>query len=157
MALLIGEFEQSIDAKHRLAVSSAFREQISPEEDGKDFIAVLGPDYHLWLYPHLYYGRLLATLKPSPLPDRRTRQIDLLFGMARLVKPDAQGRVVLPEKSMQRARISQDVTLVGVFDHIEIWPSEEWERHVQEALPTYGEMLYQVSERISGSTGGNGQ
>jgi MraZ protein len=147
MALLIGEFEQTIDAKRRLAISSALREQIEPKEDGKDFILVLGPDRHLWLYPDLYYRRLLATLKRSPLPDRQTRRIDLLFAMARLLKADAQGRVVLPEKSMQRAVVAEKVTLVGVFDHIEIWPGEEWDAHVQESLPSYGEVLYEVSDR----------
>ena len=149
MALLIGEFEQLIDTKHRLAISSALREQIDPEEDGKDFILVLGPDLHLWLYPDVYYRRLLDTLKPSPLPDRRTRKIDLLFGMARVVKPDAQGRVVLPEKSMKRATVSDRVTLVGVFDHIEIWPTEDWERHVEQALPSYGEVIYEASDRMN--------
>jgi len=96
VALLIGEFEQTIDAKHRLAISSALREQIHPDEDGKQIILVLGPDRHLWLYPDLYYRRLVATLRRSPLPDRQTRRIDLLFAMARVLKPDAQGRVVLP-------------------------------------------------------------
>jgi MraZ protein len=153
MALLIGEFEQTIDAKHRLAISSSLREQIEPKEDGKDFILVLGPDRHLWLYPDQYYRRLLATLKRSPLPDRQTRRIDLLFAMARFIKADGQGRVVLPEKSMQRAIISEKVTLVGVFDHIEIWPAQEWDTHVRDSLPTYGEMLYEVSERASGAAG----
>jgi MraZ protein len=151
VALLIGEFEQTIDAKHRLAISSALREQINPAEDGKHFILVLGPDRRLWLYPDVYYRRLLATLKRSPLPDRQTRRIDLLFAMARVLKPDAQGRVVLPEKSMARAVISEKVTLVGVFDHIEIWPTDQWERHVEEALPSYGEVLYEASERVQAS------
>ena len=150
MALLIGEIEQTIDAKHRLAVSSAFRDQIVPAEDGKDFILVLGPDRHLWLYPDLYYRRLLASVKRSPLPDRQTRRIDLLFAMARCLKCDSQGRVVLPEKSMQRAVVDQQVTLVGVFDHIEIWPTRDWEQHVEEALPNYGDVLYEASDRLGG-------
>ena len=149
MALLIGEFEQSIDSKHRIAISAPLRDQIIPAEDGKSFVLVLGPDRHLWLYPDLYYRRLLATMRRSPLPDRRTRRIDLLFAMARMVKPDSQGRIVLPEKSMQRAVISEKVTLVGVFDHVEIWPTEDWESHVEEALPTYGEVLYEASDRLS--------
>jgi len=153
MALLIGEFEQTIDAKHRTVVSASFREQIDSQEDGRNFILVLGPDRHLWLYPEKYYRRLLATLKRSPLPDRRTRRIDLLFAMARLVKPDAQGRVVLPEKSMQRANVARAVTMVGVFDHIEIWPSQEWEDHVNRALPTYGEVLYEAADRMSAEEG----
>jgi len=154
MALFVGEFEQSIDqAKHRLAISSALREQID-ETDGGNFILVLGPDRHLWLYPDQYYRRLLTSMKQSPLPDRQSRRMHLLTAMARVVKTDSQGRVVLPEKSLQRAVISQDVTLVGVFDHIEIWPREEWERHVDEALPTYGEMLYEASERAAGGPTG---
>ena len=146
MALLIGEFETTLDAKHRLAINAALRETVVAQEDGDNFICVLGSDRHLWLYPDLYYRRLLTSMKRSPLPDRQTRRIDLLFAMARLLKCDAQGRVVLPEKSMQRAVIGDRVTLVGVFDHIEVWPTDEWEKHVEEALPTYGEVLYEASE-----------
>ena len=154
MALFVGEFEQTIDdAKHRLAISSALREQIDPDEDGGNFILVLGPDRHLWLYPDDYYRRLLASVKHSPLPDRQSRRIHLLTAMARLLKTDSQGRVVLPEKSMSRAIVAERVTLVGVFDHVEIWPAEEWERHVEESLPTYGEMLYDASDRTDASRG----
>lgn len=148
MALFVGEFEQSIDSKHRLAICSALREQIDPKEDGDDLFLVLGPDRHLWLYPDKYYRHLVATLKRSPLPSRETRKIDLLFAMARVLKPDSQGRVVLPEKSMQRATVAEQVTLVGGGDHIEIWPTDEWEKHVADALPSYGDVLYQTAETM---------
>ena len=153
MSLFVGEFEQTIDAKHRLAIPAALREQIVVEEDGRSFILVLGPDRHLWLYPDLSYRRLLATLRRSPLPDRQSRRIDLLFAMARIVKPDKQGRIVLPEKSMQRAAVSDRVTLVGGLDHVEIWPSDEWEQHVQEGLPNYGEVLYEAADRLRSEVG----
>ena len=153
MALLIGEFETTIDAKHRVAINSSFREQIDPEEDGQEFVLLLGPDRHLWLYPDKYYRRLLASVRRSPLPDRLSRKIDLFFGMARLLKADAQGRVVLPEKSMKRAIVSSAVTLVGVDDHIEVWPAEDWDRHVEEMLPSYGELLYEAAERLKAENG----
>jgi MraZ protein len=153
VALFVGEFEQTVDAKHRLAINAALREQIVPEEDGKNFILTMGPDRHLWLYPDLYYRRLVASLKRSPFPDRQSRKIDLLFAMARLLKPDSQGRVVLPEKSMQRGVVGEQVTLVGQFDHIEIWPSEEWEKHVAETLPGYGEALYEAGDRLKSEQG----
>lgn len=149
MALFVGEFEQVIDAKHRLAISSALREQIDPSEDGKNFILMLGPDRHLWLYPDLYYRKLLATLKRSPLPSREQRNIDLFFAMARFLKPDAQGRVVLPEKSMQRAVVENQATLVGNNDHIEIWPADEWNSRVEAELANYGEMLYEAADKLS--------
>ena len=149
MALFVGEFEQVIDAKHRLAISSALREQIDLSEDGKNFILMLGPDRHLWLYPDLYYRKLLATLKRSPLPSREQRNIDLFFAMARFLKPDAQGRVVLPEKSMQRAVVESQATLVGNNDHIEIWPADEWNSRVEAELANYGEMLYEAADKLS--------
>ena len=152
MALLIGEYEATIDAKRRVAISTAIREQVVPHEDGKNFILVLGPDRHLWLYPDLYYRRLLATMKRSPLPSRQQKKIDLFFAMARILRPDSQGRVVLPEKSMQRAVVSAQVTLVGVNDHIEIWPSDQWEARVEEDLGSYGEMLYEAADTLAGQS-----
>jgi division/cell wall cluster transcriptional repressor MraZ len=148
MALFVGEFEQVIDAKHRLAINAALRDTVDPKDDGADFVLVLGPDRHLWLYPDMAYRKMLSSLKTSPLPSRESRKIDLLFAMARIVKTDAQGRIVLPEKSMQRAVIGEKVTLVGQNDHIAIWPTEEWEKHVAESLSSYGEALYEASERM---------
>ena len=152
MALLIGELDQTIDAKHRLSVSSVFRDLIDPQEDGENFVLVLGPDRHLWLYPDRYYRRLLGTMKRSLLPSRQQRKIDLYFAMARYLKPDAQGRVVLPEKCMQRGVIADKVTLVGVKDHIEIWPTDEWNSRVEEDLPHYGEMLYEAADQLAESS-----
>ncbi len=150
MALLIGEFETLIDAKHRLAINSAFRDQIVPAEDGENWILVLGPDRHLWLYPDLAYRRTLARLQTSPLPDRQSSKISLLFAMARFLKSDTQGRVVLPEKSMERAIVGERITLVGMHDHIEIWPTDQWEQHVQQQLATYGEAIFDAAERLRG-------
>ncbi len=148
MALFVGEFEQTIDGKNRLAIPSGLRGQMDGDRDGVKFVLVLGPDKHLWLYPELYYARLLEELPRSPIPDRETGKFDLLFGMARVVKPDKQGRVVLPEKTMRRADVTGDVTLVGKLDHIEIWPRGEWEEHVERSLPGYGEALYEAAERL---------
>jgi MraZ protein len=148
MALLIGEFESSVDAKGRLAISAALRDQIDPKLDGKEFILVLGPDLHLWLYPDQYYRRLLATMRPSPLPDRQTEEIGLLFALARPLKPDAQGRVVLPDRPLKRAMIADRVMLLGIFDHIEVWPMDQWEQHVEQSLPKYGQSLYAAAEQL---------
>lgn len=149
MGLFVGEFDQVIDAKHRLAIPSPLREQLDPDQDGKDFYLILGPDRHLWLYPDLYYRRMLEPLQRSPLPSRRAQRLDLLFALARVVKADSQGRVVLPEKSMQRAVIADAVTLVGKGDHIEMWPTDEWEKYVEEALPRYGEDVLDAGDGIA--------
>lgn len=148
MPLFVGEFEQAIDAKHRLAIPMALREQMDPDDDGSNFILVLGPDRHLWLYPDQWYKRLLASLRRSPLPDRDSGKLDFLFAMARIVKPDKQGRIVLPERSMKRARIDDRVTLVGGYDHIVIWPTGAWEQRVEQRLANYSDEFYEVADRL---------
>jgi MraZ protein len=152
MALFVGEFDVTIDAKHRLAIPAPLREQVSGGEDGKGFYLVLGPDRHLCLYPDLYYRRILQPYQRSPLPSRGARKLDLLFAMARVLKPDTQGRVVLPEKSMQRAIVSERVTLVGKGDHIEIWPTEEWERFVEEGLRSYGQDVQDAADGFTAAS-----
>ena len=149
MAIFVGEFDQQIDAKHRLAIPAPLREPIDADEDGKNFYLVLGPDRYLRLYPDQYFSRLLQGLQRSPFPDRESQKLALLYAMARVVKADSQGRVVLPEKSMQRALIAEKVTLVGKGDHIEIWPSEDWERYLAEAMPRYGEDLLDAGDRLA--------
>jgi len=123
----VGEFDQKIDDKNRLSVSSALRDLMSSETDGTNFFLVLGKDGHLWLYPDRYFMKLMSRMKRSSLPSGEREKVDLWFASARQVKPDSQGRVVLPEKSMQRATIDREVTLVGNRDHIEIWPTAEHE------------------------------
>ncbi len=149
MPFFTGEHEQTIGAKRRLAINSALREEQRPE-DGEQFYLVLGPDKHLWLYPDEYYRRLASSMKRSLLPSRQVAKMSLFFAMARLLNPDAQGRVILPEKSLRRIGMEnvEAVTLVGKGDHIEIWPTDEWERFMDQAMPSYEDMLYEAAERL---------
>ena len=150
MAVFVGEFDQTLDpAKHRLAIPSALRDVMDPEVDGTSFYLVLGPGRHLWLYPDKYYQSLLSPLQQNPFPNRSAQKVSLLFALARVVKPDAQGRVVLPEKSMKRAELAEDLTLVGQGDHIEIWPTGKWEKHVDEALPRYDDDMQEAGDDLN--------
>lgn len=147
MPFYTGEHETSIAAKRRMAIGAALREEQTPE-DGSQYYLVLGPDRHLWLYPDAYYRKLAGRMKRSLLPSRQAVNMSMFFAMARLLKPDGQGRVVLPEKSLERAKLAdvEDVTLVGKGDHIEIWPAAEWNKFVDASMDSYGEMLYEAAE-----------
>ncbi|MFP4353915.1 MAG: division/cell wall cluster transcriptional repressor MraZ [Phycisphaerae bacterium] len=148
MPLFVGEFEQNIDSKHRLSIASALREGAEPD-DGENFYLVLGGDGHLWLYPDKYYTKLLSKMRRSKLPVAQSRGIAMMFAFARVVKPDAQGRVVLPEPSLKRAACPDAVTLVGSGDHIEIWPTDEWKGFTDEAMPAYGQLLLEAADRLN--------
>jgi MraZ protein len=146
MAYFVGEFETTVDTKHRLAISSEFREQINPDDDGQNFVLTLGTRRHLWLYPDRYHRQLLKNLKRSPLPSKHGTDLTIFFGTARIVRADNQGRIVLPDKSLKRSNISERVTVVGNDDHLEIWPRDEWDKLVTDALEHYDEIITQASD-----------
>jgi len=76
----------------------------------------------------------------------------MFFAMARVVKPDSQGRIVLPEKSMNRAKITDPhITLVGKGDHIEIWPTKEWNEFMSKVLERYDEAILDAGDRLAAS------
>ncbi|MBT3279030.1 MAG: hypothetical protein HN909_04305 [Phycisphaerales bacterium] len=154
MPFFTGEHETTIGAKRRLPIASALREEVLAGE-GRDFYLVLGPDRRLWLYPDEYYRTLASTMKRSVVPSVKSRgSLGLMTAMARLIKPDAQGRVVLPEKSLQRAGLtdSKEVTLVGEDDHIVIWPTSDWEDYIEASLDGYAEALDAAAAAMDAAT-----
>jgi len=138
MALFHGHYPTTIDSKNRLVIASDLRAQAVPVEDGENWVLVLGTNRrHLWMYPDLTFRKMSAMLPTLPFPDRTVDEVDMWFALARTVKPDAQGRVVLPESSKELVRlVASDVTLVGKRDHVEIWPTSEWKDYLQKQLAT---------------------
>lgn len=151
MPYFVGEFEQMIDDKRRLSISNALRDLMNPDTDGTSFFLVLGKGGHLWLYPDLYFKRLMRKMRRSALPVDEREKINLWYATARLLKPDSQGRVVLPEKSMQRAVVDKSVTLVGNGDRIEIWPTAEHEKRLPSDWSGLDELLDGAADQLSES------
>ena len=132
MADFFGDYEQTIDAKRRLPVTSGLRELIPPK-DGTNFVLLLGPNARLWLYPDQYFRRLYREMKSSDMPNEEFEAMAEYFAKARVLKPDAQGRVVLPERFLQEAQLGLgEVFLVGLDDHIEVWEAQAWMKHQAE-------------------------
>ena len=45
---------------------------------------------------------------------------------------DKQGRLVLPTALLEHAGLSREVTVAGVYDHLEIWDRTKWRRQLHE-------------------------
>ena len=126
--VLFGEYELNVDDKNRLLIPSEVRRSIKPEEFGEGYFLVIGINRLPWLYPERYYERL-ATQGPADItPEQDLLAFDQLhFAMASRLDPDKQGRVLLPDKILKRAKINKEVTLIGARDHLELWNRADWE------------------------------
>jgi MraZ protein len=119
-----GNFEHTLDAKHRLTVPSRFRAQLA----GTVFL-VKGVDRCISVYPEKTYSAMtsaaLAGLNPFSPEARELRRF--FHGNAVDVELDTAGRLVLPPGHRAHAGIDRSVMIVGAGDCLELWDQAAWQ------------------------------
>jgi MraZ protein len=123
----------TIDHKGRVARPGRRRRAISPEAH-ETFVVVPGFDGCLALYPLDEWRLTEEKLRSLPAGDSRARLFKrMLLANAADVQVDAQGRVTLPSKLIERVGLKKDALLLGSVDHIEIWDPERFEAMTDES------------------------
>ncbi|MGD9858239.1 MAG: division/cell wall cluster transcriptional repressor MraZ, partial [Planctomycetaceae bacterium] len=90
-------------------------------------------DRALTLYSPSEFGRRAQRLEQLSAHRSTTRNYQrLYYSQAEQVELDSQGRIRLPERLMAFAGIEQDVVLLGVHDHVEVWERSRWSRFLEE-------------------------
>ena len=125
--LLFGEYELTIDDKNRLLVPAEIRRSIPPEF-GEAFFVVVGTNRVPWMYPEKYYEDLVTQVPADVTPAEDLLAFDQLhFAMTSKLPWDKQGRILIPDKTLKRASIGKEVTLIGARNHLELWNRTDWE------------------------------
>mgnify|MGYP001165787758 CR=1 FL=1 len=114
---MTGQYQHTIDAKGRLFIPAKLREEL-----GDTFYVTMGMDSCLSIYSDASWARF--TEKFESLPTRRPRPC--VTANAAKCEPDAQGRIVLPQKLRAYAHLEKDVVVIGVSNRAEIWNAEKW-------------------------------
>ncbi len=149
MLLLTGEYEHVIDGKSRVLISNKLRNQIDAEEHGSNFYLVLGANGILCLYPEKYFERIiLAVAHGNAAPDEILVFERMSSAMANKVELDRQGRLLVSEKLRKRAGLKDQLTLIGVRDHIELWNSENWEQYLADHRAQYQQQMSQARQVV---------
>jgi MraZ protein len=126
--MLLGEHEHSLDDKNRLTLPAKLRTDF---EDG--VVVTRGLDGCLHAYPRPAWAQLaerIQTLDPLAEDSRRMRRH--FFSGAAHGELDKQGRMVIPGALLEGAGITREVTVAGVFDHLEIWDRAKWRQQLHE-------------------------
>ena len=129
-ASLFGEYDVTLDDKHRVLVPADIRKVLNPETEGRAFFVIVGPNRRPWLYTEIYWNELAAQLQQQIAPDEDLLEFEQMqFARARRLELDNAGRILLPEKTLRRTNTGREVTIIGVRDHLEIWNRDDWEIH----------------------------
>lgn len=129
--MLIGEFRHNIDEKGRLQVPTRWRSKLA-----EGAVITKGFDGSLKFYPLSAWQEIAAKLAalPQSQPDTRAYVRQTLAGAVD-VEMDKLGRVILPAYLRQYAKISKQVVLAGLHDHVEIWDAETWNQYLEKIDP----------------------
>jgi MraZ protein len=129
--MLFGEYEHTIDEKHRVTLPARFRDVLA-----QGVVATRGLDRCVVLYT----GESWDTLVEQRLEDldpfsKEGRQLQrYMFSNATPSKPDRQGRLLLPSGLIEHAGITREVVVAGLRDHVEIWDRAAWRAQIEEVL-----------------------
>jgi len=127
-AILFGEFDLTIEEKCRVIVPAEFRKQLEEYKDATNFIVLIGNDRRPWIFPERIYRNMVSQRQQELAPSaNRLAFDDQYFAMARAVECDRAGRILLPEKVLQRTNTGREVTVTGSDTHMKIWNRADWE------------------------------
>ena len=140
--LFTGEYEHTIDAKHRVAIPSEIRSRLDPSRHGDAFYLAPGTDSSLWLWPERTFEKLASTSEQSLLPDEDLAEFEeLLYSQSAWVEPDKSGRIRIPERLLTLAGLESNVVILGVKDHLELRDPVAWSRRRDEKLAKQSEIV----------------
>ena len=124
---MTGQYTHSIDAKGRLFIPAKLREEL-----GGTFHVMVGQDGCLSVYSDDSWNAILDRLKTMSFS--KVKALRAMFALAADCEPDAQGRILLPQKLRQLAQLDKDVVIIGMFDRVEIWNAQRWAAIEEAAL-----------------------
>jgi MraZ protein len=149
MLLLTGEYQHVVDSKSRVLISNKLRNQIDVDEHGSNFYLVLGANGILCLYPEKYFEQIVLAIAPGKnAPDEAVAFERISFALSSKVELDGQGRLLLNERLRKRAGLKDQITLVGVRDHIELWNNEDWEQYLSDHMAQYQKQMSQARQIV---------
>lgn len=123
-----GNIEAKIDAKGRLFIPAQFRKQL--DACSEENIVMKKFDFQdcLTLYPESVWNAALNKLteKVNPWSERGQKLMRTFMDKVETLTPDSSGRILIPQRYLQRAEIQSEVLCNGLHTKIEIWAKEKW-------------------------------
>lgn len=140
--MFIGEYQHSIDTKGRVAVPSKFRNSLKG-----GLVVTRGLDNCLFLYTKTEWQKLADKLVNLPISQKNTRAFArLMLAGAMDVKLDSQGRIMIPEYLRSFAKFSKKLVIAGLYNRLEIWDEEEWNKYKGATEENSGDIAEQLGE-----------
>jgi len=136
-----GNFKYTVDSKGRVNIPAPFRSQVSDNT----FHITYGPNTSLFVYPRERFKEFSMKLERSygSLASSNEERRYLLKVMydAHPSRCDQQGRIIIPKKHLEHAKIEKEVLIIGVVSRIEFWNPNIFEEFMHNGSLSNDELI----------------
>lgn len=129
MKMFIGGYNPSITEGSRVALPKKMRDQIA----GDSIVLTRGFEKCVYVYAAPDWQEEAQKYIENSKVDEQAKIRDLeryVYSSATETSIDSQGRIVIPVNLVEYAQITDETSVVGVGNRIEIWNKQGWEKHL---------------------------
>lgn len=119
-----GSFDHAIDEKGRVSIPARFRDTLQAEGHTRLYITknIIERERCLVLYPPREWEALANRIRDKARFDRNIQLFQTFYiGGAHEVEADRQGRILIPPKLREFARLDREATFSAQIDHFQLW------------------------------------
>ncbi len=141
MGKFFGTYERNLDAKNRLQLPSKLVKEV-PEH----FYLLRGFEGAISIYEENEFNAYLGNLeKMNFLSEKARTYMRLALSSVEVLDVDSHGRISLSASTMKRYKLSNEIIIIGVLDHFEIWDKKAYEDYQNKNDETYEEIAEDLS------------
>ncbi|MFQ6069290.1 MAG: division/cell wall cluster transcriptional repressor MraZ [Candidatus Aminicenantales bacterium] len=130
---LIGSYRARLDKSGRLKIPEKFRQAIEEEYGGEIFITSL-TDEAIQIYPLSEWNKLTGIATKGTLLLKPTVR-NFMIRVNRLGTKytiDSKGRVLINQALREKAKLDEEVEVIGLSNHLEVWNREILDQKIKE-------------------------
>lgn len=137
MFYLTGEYNHQMDTKNRIRIPN----KLKGDEKGLYFSK--GTNNCLFVYYEAGFKELIQKIEEKvKMSDESGNMALRVFAKSfTYVEGDAQGRMILPTKLKEYAKIDKDLVICGAGSHIEIWAKEVHDKYFEDEDVNFDELF----------------
>ena len=147
MSSFKGSYDYSVDNKGRINIPARLRKYISPEANDT-FVVTRGYEQCLYVYPLDEWNKVEENIRQLSSTNPKHRFfMRTLLERATESQLDGQFRITIPKELLQFAGIENEVLIIGVLEHIEIWNPLTYDEYQKTQAESYESVAQTVLQK----------
>ena len=141
-------FLHKLDTKNRVSIPAGYRQWTDKEQ--AEFVMSKGPEPCIVVYPAPEWDEFIANLTAKLRKTNRKHRAYLrkYTHDASRVKCDKQGRMLVPQKLLEFARIKENVKIVGMGDTFELWNQDLFDSDELNNIPPDDDFFAEIEASL---------